>query len=80
MAALNNCARCRLLAECVIPYQQYWSHLSRDEAERVTVVLSRSIIPTTDRLFRVSIRWQCQNNKPGELEIQIAAEVRFNIY
>ncbi|CZR66430.1 uncharacterized protein PAC_16331 [Phialocephala subalpina] len=74
VAALNNCARCRLLAECVSPYQRHWSHLSRAEAERVTIVLSRSIIATTDRLFRVSIQWQCQNSEPGQLEIQIAAE------
>ncbi len=80
VAALNSCARCGLLAECVSPYQWHWSHLGHTEAERVTIVLSRPIIPTTDRLFRVSIRWPCQNNKPRELEIQIAAEVRFNIY
>src|SRR6266480_6564296 len=74
-AAFSNCTRCRFLVECVKPYQQHWSHLGDAEAEKVSVILSRSII-STDSLFRVTLQWQCQDGKPRQLEIQIAAEVR----
>ena len=72
---MKNCDRCQFLAECVKPYHEYWSHLDDAAREKVAITLSRSIIPISDRLFKVTINWQRQDNEEGELEIQVAVEV-----
>jgi hypothetical protein len=71
----NNCARCKLLAECTSSYQDRWRHLGQDEDEFVHIILTLPLFQIATSLLRVHLQWPSKMSDMKQLEIEIIAEV-----